>query len=155
MEHRSGRDRSTAPTHQQRIRNERLASMRSCWYEMSELLDQDSIVFHRGYAHSINISSGGMLLLMAQEPQVLQVLEVHVPQPIEMVNPQTLVEVCWTRRISIDANDSIFLVGVKFLFKPGAFSRETILEQKVQTCLSDPPPQTNLPTNHLSARGRS
>lgn len=151
MEYRSGLDRSAAPTHQQRIRNERLASMRPCWYEMSEWLDQDSIVLHQGYAHSINISSGGMLLLMAQEPQVLQVLEVHVPPPIEMVNPQTLGEVCWTRRISIDATDSIFLVGVRFLFRAGASSRKSILEQPVHTYLSDPPPQTNLLTYHTSA----
>ncbi len=109
--------------------------MRLCWYEMSEWLDEDSIVLHRGYAHLLNSSLGGMLLLMAQEPQVLQVLEVHVPQPIERVNervnPQTLVEVRWTRRISIDATDSLFLVGVKFSFRAGDSGRRRILEQMV------------------------
>ena len=131
MEHSSGRDRSATSIHQQWIRNERMAFMRPCWYEMSELLDRDSIVLHHGYAFSVNISSGGMLLFMAQEPQVRQVFEVHVPQSIERVNPQTLVEVCWTRRIAIDATDSVYLVGVKFLFRTGAFCRDGNLEHRV------------------------
>ncbi len=139
MEHSTGRDRSAASIHQQRIRNERIAFMRPCWYEMSELLDRDSMVLHRGYAFSVNISSGGMLLFMAQEPQVRQVFEVHVPQPIERVNPQTLVEVCWTRRIAIDAADSVYLVGVKFLFRRVPFAGTgTSSTEFTSSCLGNP-----------------
>jgi hypothetical protein len=66
----------------------------------------------------VNISSGGMLLLMDQVPTVEQVLKVYVPTPITLTDTPTLAEVRWTRKVPFSRtkeSDSYF-VGVKFLF---------------------------------------
>ena len=102
------------PVHQECRRQERIAFMGSCPYEISDFLGDESIAIHQGEALSMNISAGGMLLFMDQAPTVEQVFLLRVPASKTVKTP-TLVEVCWTRAIPIEDYDKRYLVGVKFL----------------------------------------
>ena len=71
-----------------------------------------------GRALSLNISSGGMLVLMDQEPVVEQVLKVYVPTPVSAAETPTLAEVRWTRPVPFGKPSSHcpYFVGLKFIF---------------------------------------
>jgi hypothetical protein len=73
---------------------------------------------HSGQLLSLNISNGGMLVLMNQPPSIEQVMKVHVPTPITMADIPTLAEVRWTRKIPFGQpnGEGAFFVGLKFLF---------------------------------------
>ena len=109
--------------------------MEYCPYELSESLGDAAIAIHQGEALSINISRGGMLLLMGQSPPMRQVFEIQVPASTRGKTAR-LVEVCWTRQIPIEDLDRRYLdrrylVGVKFLFDPNAYSQERVVEHTV------------------------
>ena len=98
--------------------SERVALLRPILYEMTVSVGNQPVLSSQGKALSVNISSGGMLLLMDQAPSIEQVLKVYVPTPITLTDTPTLAEVRWTRRMPFSRtkeNDSYF-VGVKFLF---------------------------------------
>lgn len=98
--------------------NERVALLRPIPYEVTPSA-QDSVASARqGRALSVNISSGGMLLLMDQAPAVEQVLKVFVPTPTAVAETPTLAEVRWTRRIPFGKNNGMgpYFVGLKFMF---------------------------------------
>jgi hypothetical protein len=71
-----------------------------------------------GQALSLNISSGGMLLLMDQSPEVTQVLKVYVPTPILLAGTPTLAEVRWTKRLPLGKPGGVGMhfVGLRFMF---------------------------------------
>ena len=98
---------------------ERLALLRPIPYEMSlpnhESGQNGTSVFH-GRALSLNISSGGMLILMAQAPLLDLVIKVHVPTPVALAETPTLAEVRWIRKVPFSASGSeaSFFVGLKF-----------------------------------------
>lgn len=96
-------------------RGERVSITGSCSYEMNEPLAEDSTVIHQGEALLMNISSGGMLLLMEHAPAVEQVLEVRLPTSIKVATTPTLVEARWRREIPIGSFGRRYLVGVRFL----------------------------------------
>src|SRR2546430_2147808 len=100
------------PGHQGYRRQERAALMGFVPYELREFLGEDSIVIHQGEALSLNISDGGMLLMMAQAPPARQVFDLPMPAST-VVKVPTLVEVCWTRPVPIEDDDMRYLVGVK------------------------------------------
>ena len=104
--------------------------MEYCPYEIIESLGDDAIAIHQGEALSVNISRGGMLLLMDQNPPVQHVFKIQMPASTKGKSPG-LVEVCWTRQIPIEDYDSRYLVGVKFLFDPAAYSQEWVVEHNV------------------------
>ncbi len=96
-------------------RGERVPVTGSCAYEMNEPLAEDSTVIHQGEALLMNISSGGMLLLMEHAPVVEQVIEVRLPRSIKVSTTPTLVEARWLREIPIGSLGRRYLVGVRFL----------------------------------------
>jgi hypothetical protein len=71
-----------------------------------------------GKALSLNISSGGMLVLMDQAPDIEQVLKVYVPTPISVADTPTLAEVRWTRKLPFGRTNGsgAYFVGLKFMF---------------------------------------
>jgi hypothetical protein len=71
-----------------------------------------------GKALSLNISSGGMLILMDQAPAVEQVLKVYVPTPVTIAETPTLAEVRWTRKLPFEKmnGNGPYFVGLKFMF---------------------------------------
>ena len=98
--------------------NERAALLRPIPYEMNVPIGNVSEPAHQGKALSVNISSGGMLLLMDKAPAIEQVMKVYVPTPITAAETPTLAEVRWTRKLPFGSNSeaSSYFVGLKFMF---------------------------------------
>jgi len=69
-----------------------------------------------GKALLINISSGGVLLLMGNAPATETVLKIHVPTPITHTRTPTLAEVRWVREVPYTLPASLYFVGMKFIF---------------------------------------
>jgi hypothetical protein len=97
---------------------ERAALLRPIPYEMTSPVDDSSASAHKGKALSVNISSGGMLILMDQVPTIEQVMKVYVPTPISAAETPTLAEVRWTRRLPFGTTNGnvAYFVGLKFMF---------------------------------------
>jgi len=98
--------------------NERVALLRPIPYEMTTTAEDPATSVRIGRALSVNISSGGMLILMDQAPAVEQVLKVYVPTPTAVAEIPTLAEVRWTRKLPFGKNNggAPFFVGLKFMF---------------------------------------
>jgi hypothetical protein len=98
--------------------SERVALLRPIPYEMTTAVDRSSEPASAGKALSLNISNGGMLLLMNQAPQVEQVLKVSVPTPVTVAEIPTLAEVRWTRKVPFGEpnGNGAYFVGLKFMF---------------------------------------
>lgn len=99
--------------------SERVALMRPILYEMTSLGHGSRNASAReGKALSLNISSGGVLVLMDRAPGIEQVLKIYVPTPIAFAETPTLAEVRWTRKLPFgsSAGNGIYFVGLKFLF---------------------------------------
>lgn len=69
----------------------------------------------RGKALSLNMSPGGMLLLMDWMPDYEQVLRLQVPAGVQHLRTPTLAEVRWTREVPFPGPHSLCFVGIKFL----------------------------------------
>jgi hypothetical protein len=102
----------------QESHSERAALLRPIPYEMTSPVDGQNVSARAGKALSLNISSGGMLVLMDQAPDVEQVLKVYVPTPITMAETPTLAEVRWTRKLPFGKpnGEGAYFVGLKFMF---------------------------------------
>jgi len=97
--------------------NERVALLRPIPYEMTNSMEEPLASAHWGKALSVNISSGGMLVLMEQAPAIEQVMKVYVPTPITVAETPTLAEVRWTRKLPFaKTNGGAYFVGLKFIF---------------------------------------
>ena len=70
----------------------------------------------RGKALSLNISSGGMLLLTDKLLEMEQVLRVHIPTPAPNAQIPTLAEVRWVRSIPFPSESDLYFVGLRFMF---------------------------------------
>ncbi|MEQ1656038.1 MAG: PilZ domain-containing protein [Nitrospira sp.] len=105
-------------TDSQKSHSERAALLRPILYEMTTPVEGPVASTHSGKALSLNISSGGMLVLMDQVPDVEQVLKVYVPTPISMAETPTLAEVRWTRKLPLGKpnGQGVYFVGLKFMF---------------------------------------
>ena len=117
---RSG-ERNWTVTTRSDTHRDRVALIREIAFEFSRPMDEseDFIEFEpvrTGNALSLNISSGGMLLLMAHAPEVERVLRVHVPTPVNDARTPTLAEVRWVRHVPLCEEEDLSFVGVKFLF---------------------------------------
>jgi PilZ domain len=98
--------------------SERAALLRPIPYEMTSPVEGETVSSRNGKALSLNISSGGMLVLMDQAPDVEQVLKVYVPTPITIADTPTLAEVRWTRKLPFGKpnGNGAYFVGLKFMF---------------------------------------
>ena len=83
---------------------------------MSESVAEGTMVFHQGGALCVDMSTGGMLLLMSEAPRVGQVFSVRTPTRGTRESAPKVVEVRWTRPSSADVTERMYLAGVKFLF---------------------------------------
>jgi PilZ domain-containing protein len=120
IEHTNGWEWPIATSRQQHA--ERVALMRAIPYDvlhnMSTSPEQESseeLVAHQGKGLSLNLSSGGMLLLMDHLPKVNQAMRVHVPTPVNFAKTPTLAEVRWTRKLPFQTFPVVYFVGLKFL----------------------------------------
>ena len=105
-------------TYSQKSHGERAALLRPILYEMTTPVEDPAASTHSGKALSLNISSGGMLVLMDQAPAIEQVMKVYVPTPISDTETPTLAEVRWTRRLPFGKTNGngTYFVGLKFIF---------------------------------------
>jgi len=100
-----------------RRESDRIPIMRPCPYEMTELITDEIAVLHRGSAVCLNMSDGGMCLLMPDAPKAAQVFSVHAPAPRTMEPMARPVEARWIRPSSPEEAERMYFVGVKFLLK--------------------------------------
>ncbi len=108
-------DRTKALLH----RHDRFPLMRTMHYEMGALLDvtdaEDAgIANGQMKGLTINVSNGGLCLLMDRAFPVREVLKVHMPTPLQLVQTPTLAEVRWLRALPFSSN-GLYVVGLKFL----------------------------------------
>lgn len=104
-------------TSEERRSGERLPFICSCAYELHGLAGGDGIELFHGHALSIDVSSGGMLLLLPHAPPEKQVFEVRVPSVDSPEVATKVVEVCWARQMCMREGVRVHLVGVKILFE--------------------------------------
>ena len=97
---------------------QRAALLRPVPYEITTPVEAAAASIHSGKVLSLNISSGGMLVLMDQSPEIGQVLKVYVPTPILQTETPTLAEVRWTRKLPFGQprGNEAYFVGLKFMF---------------------------------------
>ena len=98
----------------------RLVMMREIFYEVTSLISHDGgngddPVGQHEKALSLNISSGGMLLLMERPPRIERAVRVHVPSPVGGALTPTLAEVRWIRSVPFGPHSGLSLVGLRFL----------------------------------------
>jgi len=105
-------------TDTQRSHSARATLLRPIPYEITIPEEAPAASIHSGQLLSLNISNGGMLVLMDQLPLIEQVMKVHVPTPINMAEIPTLAEVRWTKQLpfGISNGDGAVFVGLKFIF---------------------------------------
>jgi hypothetical protein len=87
-------------------------------YDLDTSLEQESPetrVDRHGKGLSLNISSGGMLLIVDHPPKVNQAMKIHVPTPLNIARTPTLAEVRWTRKLPFQTFDGLYFVGLKFV----------------------------------------
>src|SRR5882672_12112934 len=99
-------------TDSQKSHSERAALLRPILYDMTTPVEDPYASTHSGKALSLNISNGGMLVLMDQVPAIEQVIKVYVPTPIIMAETPTLAEVRWIRKLpfgKLNGNGAYFV----------------------------------------------
>ncbi len=109
-------------TYSKQQHRERVTLMREIWVHTTSLIDEESTYYQDREggvlrkALSLNISSGGMLLLMEQPPEVERVLRIDVPTPVRDAATPTLAEVRWVRKVPFGDQNGVSFVGLRFLF---------------------------------------
>ncbi|HSL02752.1 MAG TPA: hypothetical protein VK901_04350 [Nitrospiraceae bacterium] len=104
-------------TRQERRENERVASKLVCPFELTKCVDGRTVKWTKGSGHAINRSVKGMLLLLPEKVNARQVVEIHVPSGTRKKQSTKLMEVCWTRPISVSSRVKMCLAGSRFLFE--------------------------------------
>ena len=105
------------PTQQERRNNERVARIHMCPYELSKISGSHRVDLSEGRAITINISVGGMLLLLPQAVDERRVFEITAPSVADEKHTTKLVEVRWIRPLPVTGHIR-YLAGVRFLFEP-------------------------------------
>lgn len=108
------------PTQQERRDSERVSCIRLCRYELTKPSGRDRVEFSEGRAIMINMSVGGLLLLLPQAVGERQVFEIQPPPVADEKRAAKLVEVCWTRPLPVAVSTTMHLAGVRLLFEPPA-----------------------------------
>jgi hypothetical protein len=105
------------PTRQERRDSERVPCKLVCSFELTKLVDSSTAKLITGSGHAINSSVRGLLLLLPEQVNKRQVVEIQLPSKAKKKQSTKLVEVCWTRPISVSAGVKMYLAGSRFLFK--------------------------------------
>ncbi len=105
------------PTRQEQRDSKRVPCKLVIPFEMTKPVDPTTVKFSEGYGHAINRSVGGMLLLLPGKVNKRQVVEIQVPSRVKKTQSVKLVEVCWSRTISVSARIKMYLAGTRFLFE--------------------------------------
>lgn len=87
-----------------------------CSYELSRFSGGDRIDLSEGRAITLNISRGGMLLLLPQPVHEQHLFEITANSVADEKKTTKLVQVRWTRPLAV-TGDSLHLAGVQCLFE--------------------------------------
>ncbi len=106
----------------ERRESERIELGLACPYMTQEAVDKERLEFHEGAGTVLNMSRGGMLLLLDTATRLEQILQVHLFHP-RTDQTISLLQVLWTR---LAENQHKYLAGGKFLFGPYSLSQDRI-----------------------------
>lgn len=103
--------------------DDRVPILRTVPYEMIDLAEGKPAEkkpgrWRTGKALSLNVSIGGMLLLMEVAPLIAQRLRLTDPIPRRPDCAVTVAEVRWTRPLPFAPQGQVHFVGVKFHTEP-------------------------------------
>jgi hypothetical protein len=88
-----------------------------CPFKLTKFVNKSTVKLTRGFGHAINKNVRGMLLLLPVPLNKRQVVEIQVPSAARKTSSTKLVEVCWTRPISVSARLKMYLAGTRFFFE--------------------------------------
>ena len=83
-------------------------------YEVSVSMGDIALQAAPRRAYSVNVSSGGMCLLVTCPPVAQEVFRVHVPMAVPVAKTPTLAQVRWSRPLSFESTE-LYFVGVQFI----------------------------------------
>ena len=109
-------------TKDERRASERIDLGLGCAYVMQSPVDQEGFEFCAGMGTVLNMSQGGMLLLLDAEPGIKQVIEVQVFHK-RTDQTQSQMQVLWTRQAD---EQNKYLAGGTFVFGPYSPSHDRI-----------------------------
>jgi len=105
------------PVLEERRDGDRVHCIRVCPYELTAVSKTDVMELSEGHAFTINVSVGGVLLLLPQSVGERQVFEIKAPSIAAEQETTMLVEGRWTRPLPVRGHTTMYLAGVKFLFE--------------------------------------
>ena len=107
---------------EERRPSERIELGLACVYTWAEPVNQERFEFHHGVGKVLNMSRGGMLLLLDTATRLKQVIQVHLFAP-RTDKTISLLQVVWTRP---PEDQQHYLAGGKFVLSPYSLSQERI-----------------------------
>jgi hypothetical protein len=110
------------PSGQERRASERTQLGLACVYVLQEPVAPEQWEFHQGLGRVLNMARGGMLVLLDHQPQIQQLIQVHVNHS-NTDQTISLLRVAWTRRVD---NGGQHWAGCKFLYGPYSLSQDRI-----------------------------
>ncbi len=106
----------------QRLHLDRVSLIRLIDYQSltsigeEENIAVDEVAYPKnGQCTLVNISSGGMLVMMDGAPSVYTVFRLGVPTPAAAASTPTLAEVRWVSQAPVVGQSTLHLVGLRFL----------------------------------------
>ncbi len=109
-------------TNEERRASERLDLGLGCAYAMQAPVDQEGFEFHAGMGTVLNMSQGGMLLLLDTQLRIGQVIDVQLFHK-RTDQTQSQMQVLWT----LPADDQHkYVAGGTFVFGPYSPSQDRI-----------------------------
>lgn len=93
----------------------RVNEQKVCSYSLCESLDGQRVTIEQGEVYCINRSEHGILVLMGGRPRKQQLLELHIAET-RWEYSLSLYEVQWTKRVPVDSQGQLFLVGCRLVF---------------------------------------
>jgi hypothetical protein len=103
---------SERPSQAERRREIRRPRISPCTYGLTRSVDGVGEILEKGQGTAVNDSSTGMRLLLGVAPSKGQILEVQTGQST-LGRTICFLEVCWTKPLREDAEETLHLVGCR------------------------------------------
>ncbi len=100
------------PVRTERRREIRRPRISPCTYGLTRSVDRDGAILEEGQGTAVNDSSTGMRLLLGVAPSKGQLLEIQTGNSTRG-RTICLLEVCWTKPLREDAEETLYLVGCR------------------------------------------
>ena len=99
-----------------------------CTYGLMRSVDRDGAILEEGHGTAVNDSPTGMRLLLGVAPSKGQLLEIQTNDRT-LERSICLVEVCWTKPLQEDTQETLYLVGCRQNI--GAMHSEAIVARTI------------------------